>query len=157
MVAAPPAEVWRALLDPDTLATVIPGCRRLDRLGDNSYRAEVSLGVGPIRGRFEASVALSELDPPHAVRLSGALSGPLGASSGGGRVRLNPEGGSTRVHYDYRVEISGKVAAVGGRMLDGATRIVIGQFFERLAAEIGGGRPCTPWWRRLLTLLGIGR
>ena len=157
LVAAPPAEVWRALLDPDTLAAVIPGCRRLDRLGDNSYRAEVSLGVGPVRGRFEASVALSELDPPHAVRLSGALSGPLGASSGGGRVRLNPEGGGTRVRYDYRVEISGKVAAVGGRMLDGATRIVIGQFFERLAAEIGGGRPRAPWWRRLLALLGIGR
>ena len=157
LVAAPPAEVWRALLDPDTLAAVIPGCYRLDRLGDNSYRAEVSLGVGPVRGRFEASVALSELDPPHGVRLSGALSGPLGASSGGGRVRLNPEGGGTRVRYDYRVEISGKVAAVGGRMLDGATRIVIGQFFERLAAEIGGGRPRAPWWRRLLALLGIGR
>jgi 2-furoyl-CoA dehydrogenase large subunit len=56
------------------------------------------------------------------------------------------------------VEITGKVAAVGGRLLEGATRVVISQFFERLVAQVGEpGIAAVPWWRRLLRLLGLGR
>ena len=161
-VPATPDEVWKTLLDPDSLAAVIPGCHRLDKTGDNSYRAEVSLGVGPVRGRFRAAVELSDLDPPNSARLSGGLEGPLGASRGGGNVRLEAVDGGTHVTYDYTVEISGKVAAVGGRMLEGAARIVIGQFFERLVARVGGkpvGAAATgnSLWRRILHALGIGR
>jgi 2-furoyl-CoA dehydrogenase large subunit len=155
-VPASPEEVWRTLLDPERLAAVIPGCHALDLVGENSYRAEVSLGVGPVRGRFHAEVALSELDPPRAITLSGELSGPLGSSRGGGRVRLAPTEGGTRVDYDYHVAISGTVAAVGGRMLEGAARMVIGQFFERLVAQVGGRPETVPWWRRLLRRLGVG-
>ncbi len=158
VVPASPEEVWQTLLDPQKLAAVIPGCHALDLVGENDYRATVSLGVGPVKGRFEASVRLSELDPPNAVVLGGDLTGPLGASRGSGRVRLTPENGGTRVDYDYNVEITGKVAAVGGRLLEGATRIVIGQFFERLVAQVGGPDvAAVPWWRRLLRLLGLGR
>ena len=89
--------------------------------------------------------------------MSGELSGPLGSSRGGGGVRLEPTEGGTRVDYDYRVEISGKVAAVGGRMLEGAARIVIGQFFERLVSQVGGPQAPISWWRRVLRLLGAAR
>jgi 2-furoyl-CoA dehydrogenase large subunit len=68
-------------------------------------------------------------------------------------VRLSAEQNGTRVAYDYTVEIGGKVAAVGGRMLEGAANIVIGQFFTRLAAQVGGG--AAPWWRLLLRKLGL--
>ncbi len=157
VVPAPPEEVWRTLLDPEKLAAVIPGCHALDLVSDNSYRAEVSLGVGPVRGRFRAEVRLSDLDPPRKATLAGELDGPLGASRGGGVVRLTPVDGGTRVDYDYHVEISGKVAAVGGRMLEGAARIVIGQFFERLVGQVGGARPAVSWWQRLLRLFGAAR
>lgn len=156
-VPAAPEEVWQTLLDPEKLAAVIPGCHVLDLVGENHYRAEVSLGVGPVRGKFRAEVRLSDLEPPQALTLSGELSGPLGSSRGGGRVRLAPTEGGTRVEYDYWVEISGKVAAVGGRMLEGASRIVIGQFFERLVAQVGGPPVAIPWWRRLLRIFGVGR
>ena len=154
-VPAPPEEVWRTLLDPEKLAAVIPGCHRLDLAGDNEFRAEITLGVGPVRGRFQASVRLSDLDPPHSVMLSGGLDGPLGSSRGEGRVRLEPHGGGTEVTYAYTVEVSGKVAAVGGRMLEGAARFVVGQFFERLAAQVGGPMVREPWWTRLLRALGM--
>ena len=156
-VAATPDRVWQALLDPKMLARTIPGCHSLDQVGANSYRADVSLGVGIIKGRFVAQVALADLEPPRKATLSGSLAGALGASNGSGHVRLAPDGGGTRIDYDYRVEISGKAAAVGGRMLDGATRIVIAQFFQRLTAEMGApsGAPSPSWWQRLLHALGF--
>jgi 2-furoyl-CoA dehydrogenase large subunit len=150
--------VWRALLDPAVLARTIPGCHQLDEVGPNDYRAEVSLGVGVIKGRFTASVKLSDLDPPHSAVLSGSLSGPLGVSVGSGRVRLSPASEGTKIDYDYTVEISGTAAAVGGRMLDSATKMLIKQFFQRLVGEMQGGpgaRPALSWWRRLLQALGF--
>jgi 2-furoyl-CoA dehydrogenase large subunit len=157
-VAVSAERVWRALLDPAMLARILPGCHQLDEVGPHDYRAEVSLGVGVIKGRFTARVALSDLDPPRSAVLSGSLSGPLGVSAGSGRVRLTPAGEGTKIDYDYTVEISGTVAAVGGRMLDGATKVLIKQFFQRLVTEMQGvpGAGLTlPWWRRLLQALGF--
>ena len=90
-------------------------------------------------------------------RKASAHAGALGASTGSGHVRLSPEGGGTRIDYDYRVEISGKVAAVGGRMLDGATRVVIAQFFQRLTAEMEAvrGAASPSWWRRVARVFGF--
>jgi 2-furoyl-CoA dehydrogenase large subunit len=158
LVPAPPQQVWDTLLDPEKLAAVIPGCNKLDLVAENQYRAEVKLGVGPVRGVFVAEVGLSDMDPPNAAKLSGGLSGPLGSSRGSGRVTLRAEGEGTRVSYSYTVEISGKVAAVGGRMIEGASRVVVGQFFERLARQVNGGAPGASgggWWQRLLAALGL--
>jgi 2-furoyl-CoA dehydrogenase large subunit len=152
-VAAPPAVVWRALLDPDSLKAVIPGCHELRKTGENDYVADVSLGVGPVRGRFTATVGLSDLVTETSGRIGGTLTGPLGGASGSGMLRLSPAGAGTRIDYDYAVAIGGKVAAVGGRLLDGATQVIIRQFFERLgrrlAAPAANGAAKTGLWRRL--------
>jgi len=157
LVPADRGEVWRTLLDPEKLAAVIPGCHALDRVSEDNYRAEVSLGVGPVRGRFKATVALSDKVEPEAATLSGGLTGPLGASEGSGHVTLRAEGGGTRVSYDYEIALSGTVASVGGRMLEGAARALVNQFFQRLVAQVGGaGAPqADSWWTRLLRSLGI--
>jgi 2-furoyl-CoA dehydrogenase large subunit len=163
-VEASPEEVWRSLLDPEALRKVIPGCHSLSREGENAYRAEVSLGVGPVRGRFRARVALSDLEAPSAARLSGSLSGPLGAASGGGQVRLSPTESGTRIDYDYAVTVSGTAAAVGGRLLDSATAIIIRKFFEGLARYVGpqgksaaGDGAFAALWRFILSLFGGGK
>jgi 2-furoyl-CoA dehydrogenase large subunit len=160
-IAAPPEDVWRALLDPDSLHAVIPGCRRLDVVATNAYRAEVSLGVGPVRGRFVAQVRLSDLDAPRSGRLSGTLDGPLGAASGEGQVHLAANENGTRINYDYTVTVSGKVAAVGGRLLDGATQVLMRQFFERLARHAGKPKGTAPpregFFARLMRALFGGR
>ena len=155
-----PQKVWDTLLDPKALATVIPGCHELNLVGDNEYKAEVSLGVGPVRGKFIATVRLSDLDPPKAAKLSGSLEGPLGSSAGSGNVTLDAREGGTFVAYKYRVEIGGKVAAIGGRMLEGAAKIVVGQFFERLIAQVEGKSVASSgasWWQKLLSILGLGK
>ncbi|MGQ9367070.1 xanthine dehydrogenase family protein molybdopterin-binding subunit [Azospirillum sp. ST 5-10] len=163
-VPAPPERVWEILLDPVELAALLPGCKALDRAGPDAYRAEVVVGVGPIRARYTAEVALSDLDPPHALTLAGSGASALGTGRGRGRVTLEavPEG--TRVTYRYTAAVGGKVAAVGGRMLDSAARMLIGQFFERLVARAGrpagataAAAPAPSLLTRLLRLLGIRR
>ncbi|MBI4969373.1 MAG: molybdopterin-dependent oxidoreductase [Rhodospirillales bacterium] len=157
LVPAAPEAVWQTLIDPKSLAKVIPGCHSLDLVGPNRYRAVVSLGVGAVRGRFEASVALSDLEPPKSALLSGDLLGPLGTAAGQGKVTLVPEGGGTRVSYAYQVVVTGKAASIGGRLLDGATRLVVNQFFKRLVAQTQGGAPGGAlFWDGIKRMLGIG-
>jgi 2-furoyl-CoA dehydrogenase large subunit len=129
---APPQAVFDVLLDPDALVQVIPGCNALEPNGENRYKADVTVGVGLIKARYQAEVALSELDPPRSLRLAGAGLSSVGSARGSGLVSLEPQGGGTLLRYDYSAEVSGKVAAVGSRMLEGAAKIVLNQLFEQL-------------------------
>jgi 2-furoyl-CoA dehydrogenase large subunit len=155
LLAAPPPAIFGLLLDPDALARVIPGCHALEALGPSRYRAEVTLGVGLVKARYSAEIELSDLEPPHGLRLSGSGSSTLGSVRGDGTVRLAEQDGGTRLDYDYGVEVSGKVAAVGSRMLESAARMVLQQLFEQLGRQAaGGGTPARAgWWRRLLRWL----
>ena len=96
---------------------------------------------------------LSELEPPHALKLSGVGRSAMGTAEGSARVRLTAiEGNRTRLDYDYEAAIGGKFAAVGARMLQGAARVIIGQIFSRLAVELGGGSNAGSWWKRIVDL-----
>ncbi|MEW5890025.1 MAG: molybdopterin cofactor-binding domain-containing protein [Pseudomonadota bacterium] len=157
-IAAPPEAVFKVLLDPQALVQVIPGCHALQAVSENRYRAEVTVGVGLVKARYEAEIALSELDPPRSLRLAGSGLSALGAARGSGRVTLEAIPTGTRLSYDYRAEVSGKVAAVGSRMLEGAAKIVLAQLFERLGRHAGGApAKRESWWKRLLRLLGWGK
>ena len=155
-VAAPPEAVWAMLLDPATLQAVIPGCHGVEKISDTHFRADVTIGIGPVKGRYLAEVKLSDLDAPRAVTLGGFAEGALGFGHGQGRITLTPENAGSVVHYAYDAAIGGKVASIGGRLLDGAARVVIGQFFSALARQAGGtpaqARPSL--MRRLRDLFG---
>lgn len=141
-VAAPPQRVWDMLLDPQTLKSVIPGCEAIQKISDTHFRADVALGIGPVTGRYRANVELSDLDEPNAVTLTGAADGLLGFGKGEGRIRLEHDGsGGTLMSYEYDAAIGGKVASIGGRLLDGATKVIIGKFFVSLARQAGGATP----------------
>ncbi|MBC8742202.1 molybdopterin-dependent oxidoreductase [Paraburkholderia sp. UCT31] len=135
---ATPEAVFGVLLDPKALAKVIPGCHALDETAPNQYRADVTVGVGMIKARFEARIGLSEIDAPHRLRLAGAGISPLGSARGNGLVELTPQRTGTRLTYDYEAQVSGKVAAVGGRMLEGAAKVVLKQLFESLGRQAAG-------------------
>ncbi|WP_375508634.1 molybdopterin cofactor-binding domain-containing protein, partial [uncultured Caballeronia sp.] len=135
---ASPEAIFAVLLDPVALAKVIPGCHALEAKGENTYRADVTVGVGMIKARFEAEIGLSDLDPPHRLRLAGAGMSSLGSARGNGLVELTPIDKGTRLTYDYEAQVSGKVAAVGGRMLEGAAKVVLRQLFESLGRQAAG-------------------
>lgn len=158
-LAASPEQVFAVLLDPDALSRVIPGCHALTRTGENRYRADVTIGIGLVKARYAAEVSLSELDPPNSLSLGGSGISAFGSASGAGKVRLEPAGSGTRLHYDYSVAVSGKVAAVGGRMLEGAAKIILRQLFEQLGRQAAGGEAAgaastsLSWWRKLTNAL----
>jgi 2-furoyl-CoA dehydrogenase large subunit len=135
---ATPEAIFAVLLNPDALAKVIPGCHALEATAPNQYRADVTVGVGMIKARFEARLGLSEIDAPHRLRLAGAGISPLGSARGNGLVELTPTDNGTRLTYDYEAQVSGKVAAVGGRMLEGAAKVVLKQLFESLGRQAAG-------------------
>jgi 2-furoyl-CoA dehydrogenase large subunit len=155
---ATPEAIFAVLLDPKALAKVIPGCHALEATGPNQYRADVTVGVGMIKARFEAQVGLSDLDPPRRLRLAGAGISPLGSARGEGLVDLTPTSHGTRLSYDYEAQVSGKVAAVGGRMLEGAAKVVLRQLFESLGRQAASGKPVeqahagSSWLSKLLAL-----
>lgn len=141
-VASAPEAIWAMLLDVDTLASIIPGCHGVQKLSDTHFKADVTLGVGPVKGRYKAEIKLSDLDEPRAATLAGSVSGALGTGGGSGRVTLTPDGvGGTVIGYAYEVAVGGKVAAIGGRLLDGAAKAIIGQFFAALARKASPGKP----------------
>jgi 2-furoyl-CoA dehydrogenase large subunit len=152
---AKPEAIFAVLMDPQALAKVIPGCHALEATGPNQYRADVTVGVGMIKARFEARIGLSDIDAPHRLRLAGAGSSPLGTARGEGLVELTPADRGTRLSYDYEAQVSGKVAAVGGRMLEGAAKVVLRQLFESLGRQASGkpvdqGRAQGSWLSRFL-------
>ncbi|MFI5020282.1 MAG: molybdopterin cofactor-binding domain-containing protein [Alphaproteobacteria bacterium] len=149
-VVAPAAEIWAMLLDPVALLALVPGAHAIEKVSDTEYKAEVTLGIGPVKGRYRAEISLSELEPPRSVTLTGAVEGALGFGRGVGQVKLSEEvPGRTVIAYRYEAAIGGKVASIGGRLLDGAARVIIGQFFAALAHHAGGGRPRGGLWARL--------
>jgi 2-furoyl-CoA dehydrogenase large subunit len=157
-VNATPQQVWRMLLDPATLQAVIPGCRDVDKISETHFRADVTLGIGPVTGRYRADVELSDLDPPQAITLRGRAEGALGFGSALGRITLELDGdGATRLRYSYDATIGGKVASIGGRFLDGATRVIIERFFAALARQADGGAPASGFslFTRLNEIMGL--
>ena len=139
VVAADRQAVWDMVLDPATLEAIVPGAHGIEKVSDTSFKADVTLGVGPVKGRYKAEINLSDLDPPNALTLSGKAVGGLGTGQGAGRITLTDTPEGTEIAYVYEAEIGGKVASVGGRLLDGAAKVVIGEFFRALARHAGGG------------------
>ena len=142
-IAAAPERVFAVLLDPVALARVIPGCHALQAepagAGEYRYHADVTVGVGLVKARYAARIALTDIDAPRSLRLAGEGQSSLGTGAGSGTVRLEATATGTRLHYDYSAQVGGKVAAVGSRMLEGAARIVLAQLFESLGRQAVAG------------------
>lgn len=147
-LSAPPAEVWRRLLDPEVLAAVIPGCRKMERSGADAFEAEVSIGVAGIRGVYAAKIRIGAQTPPHSMRMDFVAQGRLGNGRGSALVELAPDGEGTRLSYRYGADVGGTVAAVGNRMLGSVTGVLIGQFFKAFEQY---GRTDVPkgFWSRI--------
>lgn len=159
IVAAPRQQIWNMLLDPATLMSVIPGAHNVEKVSDSEFHADVTLGIGPVKGRYKAKIKLSDMSEPESVTLSGSAEGALGSGRGTGFITLSEAQGKTTVAYTYEAAVGGKIASIGGRLLDGAARVVIGQFFEALANKASGkrGSLLMSVIRRLLALLGVSR
>lgn len=114
---APAARVWEAFMDPGVLAKCLPGVDSLRAVGTDSYQATVTIGVGPVRGSYDARVSLLDQDPPRSYRMRMEGNGPLGFANGDALVNLEETDGVTVVTVTGDAQVGGPVARVGQRMM----------------------------------------
>ena len=131
------ARLWDALLDPTLLARVLPGAEPLVSTGEHAWRTALAVAVGPVQGRFQGSLVLSDLVAPESYRMQIDGSGPAGFLRGTGTIRLVAEnGGSTRLVYELDAQVGGRVASVGQRLIESSARAMARQGLEGLEREL---------------------
>jgi hypothetical protein len=127
--------VWKALNDTEILKRCIPGCESITRHSPTQMSAKVTVKLGPVKASFGGDVSLSNMDAPNSYRISGKGNGIAGVASGGADVALADADGGTKLSYDVDAQVGGKLAMLGGRLIDSTSRQLAGQFFEKFAAE----------------------
>ena len=128
------AKVWGALNDPEVLKACIPGCQELVKLSDTEFQAVARIAVGPVKATFKGGVHLTDLDPPNGYTISGeGQGGVAGWAKGGAKVRLEDAEGGTRLVYDVEAHIGGKIAQLGGRLINGVAKKYADELFRNFA------------------------
>ena len=138
-IPVPRQKVWDAFLDPDRLRQAIPGCEKLEALGNDEYRATMKVGVGPVKGTFEGRVKIADKKPPESYRMAVEGTGGPGFVRGETLITLTEAGDGTRVSYSADVQVGGLIAGVGQRMLGGASKMMADQFFGRMSQLLTQG------------------
>jgi carbon monoxide dehydrogenase subunit G len=135
-------EVWKALLDPDVLSRTVPGSDGLERIGDNEFKGQLTMKIGPVSGVFQGKVALENLDPPNGYTLKLDGRGAPGFVNGNGAIRLEDDpGGGTLLRYEVDAQVGGRIAGVGQRLLDSSAKVITRQALEALDAQIQARSP----------------
>ena len=144
-IAAPREKVWAALNDPDVLARCIDGCEAMTRAGDSAFEATVKSKIGPVSATFKADLALSDVKPPESYTLTAnAKGGAAGFGKGNAKVSLLEVEGGTLLRYSVDGSIGGKLAQVGSRLVDIATRKMADDFFSKFGAMVATTESSTP-------------
>src|SRR5213593_1377715 len=131
-----PLAVWNFLTDANRISECLPGCEKLEQTGEGAYDLQMRFGVGAISGVFSGSIRLHNLQPTSEYQMSVNGSGSPGFVKGEGTVQLTPDDTGTRLHYSGDVSAGGPIGSLGQRMIGGAARMVIDQFFKCVAAKL---------------------
>lgn len=139
-LAAPRAEVWAALNDPEVLKGCIPGCDSLEKLSDTEFVATVTAKIGPIKARFSGKMQLADVNAPESCTISGeGQGGVAGFAKGGADIALEERGPArTLMRYTARAAVGGKMAQLGARLVDSTARKLAEEFFTRFGAAVAG-------------------
>ncbi len=122
--------VFAALNDVEILRQAIPGCEAIEALSPTDFKATVSAKVGPLKARFTGAVAIADIVAPESYTLSGeGKGGPAGHARISSRVRLEADGAATILHYDVKADIGGKLAQLGGALVEKTAQKLAGEFF----------------------------
>jgi carbon monoxide dehydrogenase subunit G len=124
-------DVWRALQDPQTLASTLPGVRRLEVVGPDRYSITAHFGVGSVKGLFDGTFEVADKKDFESCTLRGSARGSSGATQVEARVSLaDSDGSGTNLTYAAEASVTGAIAGVGQRMIQAASRRMAQQFFQ---------------------------
>jgi uncharacterized protein len=139
---APVEAVYAALMDPRVLVRTIPGCERLEQVGEDAYQMTVTAGVASIRGTYAGDVRLTDQRAPHGFVLRASGSGAPGTVSADVAVELaSGDNGTTVLSYDADAVVGGMIGGVGQRLLAGVAKRTAGEFFAAVDDALNGPAP----------------
>jgi carbon monoxide dehydrogenase subunit G len=130
-------EVWDLVRDPEVLATALPGTQSLERISDTEYAGKMNVRIGPVAGVFAGRLIVENEVPPESYTLNAEGRGAPGFAKGVGNVKLvEQEDGKTLMEYEGDMQIGGRLANAGQRLIDTASKSMIAQGLETLNAAL---------------------
>lgn len=166
-IAASREQVWEALNDIEILKAAIPGCDSLLSEEENTFKAQITAKVGPVKAKFKFDVTLTDIDPPNAYTINGqGQGGAAGFANGSAAVTLREDGKHTILAYHAKANVGGKLAQLGARLIDGAAQKMANEFFVNFselatnrslldAARAPEQKPTLPTWLWLGALIAL--
>ena len=130
-----PDRSYSLLQDPHVLAKAMPGCERLEQVGEGEYAMRMKMVLASISGQFEGKVRIADANPPVSFRLIVEGSGKIGFMRGDGIITVSPAENSSSIHYEGNVQVGGLIANMGQRLVETSAKMVIKRFFENIAAQ----------------------
>jgi carbon monoxide dehydrogenase subunit G len=144
LIAAPQQATWEALNDPDVLKACVPGCESITLVNPNEYQVLMTAKVGPVSAKFRGRLSLSDIKPPHSYSLAfEGQGGAAGFAKGGAQVKLIPEKDQTRLVYEAKANVGGKLAQIGSRLVDAAAKKVADEFFQNFNRRMSSAEDTT--------------
>ncbi len=134
--AAPQDLVWEIFLDPEALARVMPGCKKLERVGENEFEGVMNIKVGPVQGVFQGKVTLSDLQPPQSYHLVVNGRGAAGIIRGEGDIQFIATETGTKMSYEGQGQVSGRMATIAQRLMVSSAKSITKQCLQNMDKQI---------------------
>ncbi|MCP4427990.1 MAG: hypothetical protein GY803_26185 [Chloroflexi bacterium] len=165
-IAAPRDQVWAVFMESGRLSSAMDHYWLMEPPGENAYRGVLNVELGPLRGSYEGTLTLSQIEPPNGFQIGFDGQNRRGAFRGNGRIRLESHAQTTLIHYDGDIHFDGELANLSPRMLQANVNAVIRRSIEGVRRALWpekhiAGVPLTrtvyPWesWPRAAIILGL--
>jgi uncharacterized protein len=136
-IAVPIEKAWAFLMDVNKVAACAPGFQSLEVLGEEHWKAVVAVGIGAVKAKFTLDVTRPETEEPEHMTMKGRGKAPGSAVDLSGDMHLTAlEDGGTRMDWKAAVTVSGTIASVGARLMQGTAERLTGQFFDCLKSTL---------------------
>ena len=121
--------VWKALNNPEILKQCIPGCEVFDKENDTLFNVSATNQIGPMNATFLGKVTLSNIIENESYTLTGEGQSSVGFANGKAEVKLTNENDITILVYEVNINVGGKIAQIGSRLINGVAKKMADYFF----------------------------
>lgn len=134
--AAPQDRVWTLLMDPDAIASCIPGCSGFEPDGPNRFKVTLAVALAAITGSYTGTVVLTDIAPDTSYTLEAQGQGRPGFVNGRATIVLASDGPATTVTVTGSVQTGGTIARLGQRLVGSVSQMMLERFFGCLQSKL---------------------